>query len=254
MWAYALLPGQRRPFAAHGTIPQRNQQDGRPSQIKKALATRWLAKGHKVPPRFTEVRRGDAASKLYLMGEGSQGKCSRGAGLKRRQSASANGPFRRRNFVGWVDILCFAVLLQVPIAARAAEKPKDYPNRPITVIVPGPAGGISDVGVRLMAESLNKLFGHTLLADNKPGAAGQIAYTDFKNNAKPDGYTISQVSGPHIHAIVLDPTRKPMEDAGHVKRVKDIGLALKLMSAAEYGKFLEEQDEWVKPLISLYRK
>jgi hypothetical protein len=45
-----------------------------------------------------------------------------------------------------------------------------------------------------------------------------------------------------------------MEDAEHVKRAKDIGLALKLMSAAEYSKFLEEQDEWVKPLISLYRK
>ena len=59
-----------------------------------------------------------------------------------------------------------------------------------------------------MGESLKKLVGQVVLVENKPGAAGQIAYTDFKNNAKPDGYTISQVSSPHIHAIVLDTTRK----------------------------------------------
>lgn len=115
---------------------------------------------------------------------------------------------RQTSLALWVGILCFTVAMAVPLGSGAAEKPKDYPNRSITVIVPGPAGGISDVGVRLMGESLKKLFGQTILVENKAGAAGQIAYTDFKNNAKPDGYTIAQVSSPHIHAITLDASRK----------------------------------------------
>jgi tripartite-type tricarboxylate transporter receptor subunit TctC len=54
----------------------------------------------------------------------------------------------------WIGILGIAVIMAFPMGAAAAEKSKDYPNRPITIIVPGPAGGISDVGVRLMGESL----------------------------------------------------------------------------------------------------
>jgi tripartite-type tricarboxylate transporter receptor subunit TctC len=45
-----------------------------------------------------------------------------------------------------------------------------------------------------------------------------------------------------------------MDDPEHVKRAKDIGLELKWMSGEEYGKFLQEQDEWMRPLIALYRK
>jgi len=48
--------------------------------------------------------------------------------------------------------------------------------------------------------------------------------------------------------------KKAMEDPEHIKRAKDIGLELKWMSGEEYGKFLAEQDEWVRPLIALYRK
>ncbi len=61
---------------------------------------------------------------------------------------------RQSIFALWIGILCVALAMAIPPESRAAEKPKDYPNRPITVIVPGPAGGISDVGVRLMGESL----------------------------------------------------------------------------------------------------
>jgi tripartite-type tricarboxylate transporter receptor subunit TctC len=48
--------------------------------------------------------------------------------------------------------------------------------------------------------------------------------------------------------------KKAMEDPELVKRAKDIGLDLVFMSSAEYGKFLIEQDDWVRPLIPLYRK
>jgi tripartite-type tricarboxylate transporter receptor subunit TctC len=94
--------------------------------------------------------------------------------------------------------------------AQAADKPKDYPNKPVTIQIGFGAGGSSDVGVRILAESLKKIIGQPVLAENKPGAGGQILWTDFKNNAKPDGYTLALVNIPQLQTIVFDPARKSL--------------------------------------------
>jgi tripartite-type tricarboxylate transporter receptor subunit TctC len=91
---------------------------------------------------------------------------------------------------------------------QAADKPKDYPNKPITIQVGFGAGGSSDVGVRILAESLEKVIGQPVLTENKPGAGSQVMLTDFKNNAKPDGYTMALINIPQIQTIVFDPARK----------------------------------------------
>jgi tripartite-type tricarboxylate transporter receptor subunit TctC len=93
--------------------------------------------------------------------------------------------------------------------AVAAENPKNYPTRPITIQVGFGAGGSSDVGVRILAEALKKVVGQPVLVENKPGAGGQVMLTDFKNNAKPDGYTLALINIPQLQTIVFDPTRKP---------------------------------------------
>ena len=93
--------------------------------------------------------------------------------------------------------------------AAAADKPKDFPNRPITIMVGFGAGGSSDVGVRILGEALKKVVGQTVLVENKPGAGGQVMWTDFKNNAKPDGYTLALINVPQLQTTVFDPTRKP---------------------------------------------
>jgi tripartite-type tricarboxylate transporter receptor subunit TctC len=98
---------------------------------------------------------------------------------------------------------CFASV------AMAAEKPKDFPNRPVTIMVGFGAGGSSDVGVRVLAEALKKIIGQPVLVENKPGAGGQVMWTDFKNNAKPDGHTLALVNVPQLQTTVFDPTRKP---------------------------------------------
>ncbi len=105
-------------------------------------------------------------------------------------------------------ILCLALGSAMAQAAWGAEKPKDYPNRPVTIMVGFGAGGSSDVGVRILAESLKKVIGQTVLVENKPGAGSQVMLTDFKNNAKPDGYTLALINIPQIQTIVFDPTRK----------------------------------------------
>ena len=94
--------------------------------------------------------------------------------------------------------------------ALAADKPKDFPNRPVTIQVGFGAGGSSDVGVRILAEALKKVIGQPVLTENKPGAGGQVMWTDFKNNAKPDGYTLALVNIPQLQTIVFDPARKSL--------------------------------------------
>lgn len=90
----------------------------------------------------------------------------------------------------------------------AAEKPKDYPNRAITIMVGFSPGGSSDVGVRILAEALKKVVGQPVVVENKPGAGSQVMLTDFKNNARPDGYTIALINIPQIQTIVFDATRR----------------------------------------------
>lgn len=71
-----------------------------------------------------------------------------------------------------------------------------------------PAGGSADIGSRLLSEALKKIISQPVVVENKPGAGSQIMLSDFKNNAKPDGYTMAYISVPQIQTIVFDPTRK----------------------------------------------
>ena len=106
-------------------------------------------------------------------------------------------------------ILCLAISVALAGLAGAAEKPKDYPSRPVTIMVGFGAGGSSDVGVRILGEALKKVIGQTVLVENKAGAGGQVMWTEFKNNAKPDGYTLALINIPQIQTAAFDPVRKP---------------------------------------------
>jgi len=73
--------------------------------------------------------------------------------------------------------------------AQAAEA---YPSKPITLIVPWPAGGSTDRHHRALAEIAGKYLGQNILIENKPGAGGTLGPGTMALTAKPDGYTISQ--------------------------------------------------------------
>lgn len=68
-----------------------------------------------------------------------------------------------------------------------------YPNRPITMIVPFPAGGPSDVIARTIAEVAQKRLGQPIIVDNKGGGGGTVGPALMAATAKPDGYTVSMV-------------------------------------------------------------
>jgi tripartite-type tricarboxylate transporter receptor subunit TctC len=65
----------------------------------------------------------------------------------------------------------------------------DYPERPITIVVPFSAGGPTDIISRLVAEPMGKTLGQTIIVENQVGAGGTVAVTRVKN-ANADGYTI----------------------------------------------------------------
>ncbi|MCE2774086.1 MAG: tripartite tricarboxylate transporter substrate binding protein [Limnohabitans sp.] len=63
-----------------------------------------------------------------------------------------------------------------------------FPNKPVTLIVPFPAGGIADLSARALKPSLEKALGQTVFIQNRPGASGAIGAAAVANSA-PDGYT-----------------------------------------------------------------
>jgi tripartite-type tricarboxylate transporter receptor subunit TctC len=100
-------------------------------------------------------------------------------------------------------IAVFAAVLAVVTPASA-----QYPTRPITVVVPFPAGGPSDVVARIVAEHMGKVLGQTMVIENVGGAGGTIGSARVAG-APPDGYTLLAGSmGSHVSAPVLTPNLK----------------------------------------------
>lgn len=97
------------------------------------------------------------------------------------------------------------------LAPALAFSQADYPNRPISIIVPYAPGGTTDVAGRALADSMSKQLGQPVIIENKPGAAGAMGVLDMMN-AKPDGYrlTMSPVGifrQPYVQETRYDPIR-----------------------------------------------
>ncbi|WP_375457748.1 tripartite tricarboxylate transporter substrate binding protein [uncultured Enterovirga sp.] len=85
-------------------------------------------------------------------------------------------------------------VLAVVIAGVAAQAlAQDYPVKPITLIVPWPAGGSTDISMRAIADAASKHIGQPIVVDNKAGGGGTVGPATMAVGAKPDGYTIAQI-------------------------------------------------------------
>jgi tripartite-type tricarboxylate transporter receptor subunit TctC len=107
-----------------------------------------------------------------------------------------------RSFLRTVAAACCAVIC----ASAATAQP--YPVRPIKLIVAFPPGGSTDVGARVIAEYLSRVFAQQLYVENKSGATGSIG-TEAAAKSPPDGYTVliapdSLVSNPHVFKMNID--------------------------------------------------
>jgi tripartite-type tricarboxylate transporter receptor subunit TctC len=80
-------------------------------------------------------------------------------------------------------VLCLLTLIATPAQAQ------DYPNRPITLVVPYAAGGGNDLFARIASEKMSRTLGQQIVIENRPGAGGSTA-TRAVAKAAPDGYTL----------------------------------------------------------------
>jgi len=75
-------------------------------------------------------------------------------------------------------------------SAGAAQAQTDFPNRPITMVVPLPAGGTADLLCRFAADKASGVLGQQVVVENRPGGAGGRVGTESVLRAPPDGYTL----------------------------------------------------------------
>ena len=93
----------------------------------------------------------------------------------------------RRLGLPLIGALLFGALL--PADAPAQDRLTDYPNRPITMIVPFAVGGLTDVPARVLAAMLQERIGQSIVVENKPGGSGTLGGA-YAVRAAPDGYTL----------------------------------------------------------------
>lgn len=117
----------------------------------------------------------------------------------------------------WLPLTLAASLLGAA-PALAQEAAKDYPSRPIRMIVPNAPGSSVDTLSRIMGTGLSQVIGQQIVIDNRAGAAGVIGM-EIAKNANPDGYTmISATTAASTIARILqkNPTFDPVKDYDYI--------------------------------------
>ena len=82
-----------------------------------------------------------------------------------------------------------SIIALVLVAISAPALAQDYPNKPITILVPQAPGASSDLLARTLAERLQAQWGQSVVVDNRPGAGGNLGAA-IAARAVPDGYTL----------------------------------------------------------------
>ena len=105
-----------------------------------------------------------------------------------------------------------ALLAAMAFAWGGAVEAQNFPTRPVTLIVPWPAGGTTDVVMRALATATEKHLGQSLVIENRSGAAGTLGPGQMAATAKPDGYTVAQIAitvfrYPFMRKTTYDPTK-----------------------------------------------
>ncbi len=91
------------------------------------------------------------------------------------------------------SILVLGLVAALGTFAGTSAQAQSYPTKPVTLIVPWPAGGSTDLVLRALADATQKHLGQPIVIENKPGASGTLGGAQMAATAKPDGYTIAQI-------------------------------------------------------------
>ena len=150
---------------------------------------------------------------------------------------------------------CVALVLMLSLAAaigtpqRAQAQPADYPNRPVSFIVPFAPGGVTSLFARILGQKLEQRFGKPFVVENRPGGGGVTAAAAVAN-ATPDGYTIMMASSTVLainvtmrKSLPYDPRTAltPIALLARVPFVLVVNPALPIQSVADLVKLAREK-------------
>ena len=106
---------------------------------------------------------------------------------------------------------CILIALGVLwLGGAEISRAQDFPTRPVILVVPWPAGGTTDVGMRALASATEKYLNQKVVIENRPGAGGVLGPQQVAQNSTPDGYTLVQIPitvfrYPFMHKTTLNP-------------------------------------------------
>lgn len=118
-----------------------------------------------------------------------------------------------------VALIAAAVMLVAGPPAGLAAAPAAYPTRPITLVVPYPAGGGNDMIARLLAAKMGASLGKPIVVENRAGAGSTIGTRDVARS-KPDGYTLLIATS----ALAINPSLYPDVGYDPVRDFAPVGL------------------------------
>ena len=119
---------------------------------------------------------------------------------------------QRRHIIQWGA----AALTAVSLGTASAQS---FPAKPVKLVIAFPAGGPTDISMRVLADNASKILGQPVIVENKPGAGGTLPAQALQT-AQPDGYTLSQIP---LGELQLTYTTKinwdPVKDISYVLNV-----------------------------------
>jgi tripartite-type tricarboxylate transporter receptor subunit TctC len=120
-------------------------------------------------------------------------------------------------------LIAFMAVGAIPVLAHAA----DYPNHPVTIVVPFGAGGSADVYARVLAQKLGAEFKQSFIVENRPGA-GAVIGTQYVAKSAPDGYTLMMMSNTQTvnESLLHNKPYELMRDFAAVAPVNEAPLVL----------------------------
>ena len=114
----------------------------------------------------------------------------------------------KRRWIGYGVLLLIVVIWPMEGMSQS-----DFPTRPVTLLCGHTAGGNTDIGLRILAESASKILGQPVVVENKPGGNSFLAFVTAMN-AKPDGYTIADHSSMKYDlTVITEEVPRKVEDA-----------------------------------------
>ena len=148
-------------------------------------------------------------------------------------------PGRARKSIGLLSGLALSMALCAGAASAA------YPDRPISLVVPFPAGSGTDSVGRIFAEELSKQLGQPVVVENKPGANATIA-ANYVAHAKPDGYTLFVTTNTSHSAapwLMKNVAYDPVKDFTPIARGGNLPFILVVNSSLPYKSVKELVDD-----------